>query len=80
MRRRGRRLIRWLLSGMAIVSLMTHSWGQDTEDWQYEECKLSRPGPPATIVTIDEESTNGTVWWKTCRSMAVPRILAEPFL
>lgn len=24
------------------------------------ECKLSRPGPPATIVTIDEESTNGT--------------------
>lgn len=31
MRRRGRRLIRWLLSGMAIVSLMTHSWGHDTE-------------------------------------------------
>ncbi|KAF3842012.1 hypothetical protein F7725_023963 [Dissostichus mawsoni] len=30
--------------------------GQDTE-----ECKLSRPGPPATIVTIDEESPNGTV-------------------
>uniref|UniRef100_A0A8C5I5T8 Protocadherin-15 n=1 Tax=Gouania willdenowi TaxID=441366 RepID=A0A8C5I5T8_GOUWI len=25
------------------------------------ECKLSRPGPPATIVTIDEESPNGTV-------------------
>uniref|UniRef100_A0A8C4HB23 Protocadherin-15 n=1 Tax=Dicentrarchus labrax TaxID=13489 RepID=A0A8C4HB23_DICLA len=24
-------------------------------------CKLSRPGPPATIVTIDEESPNGTV-------------------
>uniref|UniRef100_A0A3Q1HRH3 Protocadherin-15 n=1 Tax=Anabas testudineus TaxID=64144 RepID=A0A3Q1HRH3_ANATE len=24
-------------------------------------CKLSRPGPPATIVTIDEESRNGTV-------------------
>uniref|UniRef100_A0A8C7YQS6 Protocadherin-15 n=1 Tax=Oryzias sinensis TaxID=183150 RepID=A0A8C7YQS6_9TELE len=27
----------------------------------YVECKLSRPGPPATIVTIDEESPNGTV-------------------
>lgn len=25
----------------------------------YAECKLSRPGPPATIVTIDEESPNG---------------------
>uniref|UniRef100_A0A3Q2EA02 Protocadherin-15 n=1 Tax=Cyprinodon variegatus TaxID=28743 RepID=A0A3Q2EA02_CYPVA len=25
------------------------------------KCKLSRPGPPATIVTIDEESPNGTV-------------------
>uniref|UniRef100_A0A8C7TS40 Protocadherin-15 n=1 Tax=Oncorhynchus mykiss TaxID=8022 RepID=A0A8C7TS40_ONCMY len=25
------------------------------------ECKLSRSGPPATIVTIDEESPNGTV-------------------
>uniref|UniRef100_A0A8D3BG94 Protocadherin-15 n=1 Tax=Scophthalmus maximus TaxID=52904 RepID=A0A8D3BG94_SCOMX len=27
----------------------------------HAECKLSRPGPPATIVTIDEESPNGTV-------------------
>ncbi|KAK2852705.1 hypothetical protein Q7C36_007906 [Tachysurus vachellii] len=26
-----------------------------------EECKLYRAGPPATIVTIDEESPNGTV-------------------
>ncbi|XP_056617163.1 protocadherin-15a [Triplophysa dalaica] len=26
-----------------------------------EECKLSRLGPPATIVTVDEESLNGTV-------------------
>ncbi|KAJ4948589.1 hypothetical protein JOQ06_020122, partial [Pogonophryne albipinna] len=25
---------------------------------QKGECKLSRPGPPATIVTIDEESPN----------------------
>ncbi|XP_075997829.1 protocadherin-15-like [Genypterus blacodes] len=54
--RRGWWLIRWLGTGLAILSLLTHSWGQDTE-----KCKLSRPGPPATIVTIDEESPNGTV-------------------
>ncbi|XP_016523418.1 protocadherin-15 isoform X3 [Poecilia formosa] len=54
--RRGRWLVRWLGTGMAILALLTHSWGQATE-----ECKLSRPGPPATIVTIDEESPNGTV-------------------
>ncbi|XP_043993270.1 protocadherin-15a isoform X2 [Gambusia affinis] len=59
--RRGWWLVRWLRTGMAILTLLTHSWGQNTEDWQYEECKLSRPGPPATIVTIDEESPNGTV-------------------
>uniref|UniRef100_A0A8C7NJP5 Protocadherin-15 n=1 Tax=Oncorhynchus mykiss TaxID=8022 RepID=A0A8C7NJP5_ONCMY len=46
---------------MALLSLTTYSWAQKTEDWQYEECKLSRSGPPATIVTIDEESPNGTV-------------------
>uniref|UniRef100_A0A4W5MN11 Protocadherin-15 n=1 Tax=Hucho hucho TaxID=62062 RepID=A0A4W5MN11_9TELE len=34
---------------------------QDTDDWQYDECKLSRTGPPATIVAIDEESPNGTL-------------------
>ncbi|XP_041866277.1 protocadherin-15a isoform X2 [Melanotaenia boesemani] len=54
--RRGWWLVRWLGTGMAILSLLIHSWGQDTG-----ECKLSRPGPPATIVTIDEESPNGTV-------------------
>ncbi|KAG7511495.1 protocadherin-15 isoform X5 [Solea senegalensis] len=59
--RRGWWLVRWLGTGMAVLSLLTHSWGQDTEGWQYEECKLTRPGPPATIVTIDEESPNGTV-------------------
>ncbi|XP_025753395.1 protocadherin-15 isoform X8 [Oreochromis niloticus] len=59
--RRGWWLVRWLGTGMAILSLLTHSWGQNTEDWHYEECKLSRPGPPATIVTVDEESPNGTV-------------------
>ncbi|XP_037829568.1 protocadherin-15 isoform X3 [Kryptolebias marmoratus] len=53
---RGWWLVRWLGTGMAILSLLTYSWGQNTE-----ECKLSRPGPPATIVTVDEESPNGTV-------------------
>uniref|UniRef100_A0A8U8BX16 Protocadherin-15 n=1 Tax=Geospiza parvula TaxID=87175 RepID=A0A8U8BX16_GEOPR len=32
-----------------------------TPDWQYEDCKLARTGPPATIVPIDEESRNGTI-------------------
>lgn len=27
----------------------------------FSECKLSRSGPPATIVAIDEESPNGKV-------------------
>ncbi|XP_042179524.1 protocadherin-15 isoform X1 [Oncorhynchus tshawytscha] len=59
--RRGPCLFRWLGISMALLSLTTYSWAQKTEDWQYEECKLSRSGPPATIVTIDEESPNGTV-------------------
>ncbi|XP_049614964.1 protocadherin-15 isoform X1 [Syngnathus scovelli] len=41
--------------------LLSTCLGQDTDDWQYEECKLSRSGPPATIVAIDEESPNGTL-------------------
>uniref|UniRef100_H3C5M5 Protocadherin-15 n=1 Tax=Tetraodon nigroviridis TaxID=99883 RepID=H3C5M5_TETNG len=57
----GRWLIGCLGAVMAIFSLINHSWGQDTEAWSHTECKLSRPGPPATIVTIDEESPNGTV-------------------
>lgn len=28
---RGWWLVRWLGTGMAILSLLTHSWGQDTE-------------------------------------------------
>ncbi|XP_077959652.1 protocadherin-15-like isoform X2 [Gasterosteus aculeatus] len=44
-----------------LLLLLSTCLGQDTEDWQYEECKLSRSGPPATIVAIDEESPNGTL-------------------
>uniref|UniRef100_A0A8C2HV29 Protocadherin-15 n=1 Tax=Cyprinus carpio TaxID=7962 RepID=A0A8C2HV29_CYPCA len=44
-----------------LVIIITQISAQNTEDWHYEECKLSRMGPPATIVTIDEESLNGTV-------------------
>ncbi|XP_048125672.1 protocadherin-15a isoform X2 [Alosa alosa] len=51
----------WLGIGVSLLSPLSLVWAQDTEDWQYEECKLSRAGPPATIVTIDEESPNGTV-------------------
>uniref|UniRef100_UPI003AAE6E9B protocadherin-15-like n=1 Tax=Centroberyx gerrardi TaxID=166262 RepID=UPI003AAE6E9B len=47
--------------GVLYLLLLSTCLGQDTEDWQYEECKLSRSGPPATIVAIDEESPNGTL-------------------
>ncbi|XP_028331768.1 protocadherin-15-like isoform X2 [Gouania willdenowi] len=46
---------------LTFLLLLSTCLGQDTEDWQYEECKLSRSGPPATIVAIDEESPNGTL-------------------
>ncbi|XP_062415976.1 protocadherin-15-like isoform X1 [Pungitius pungitius] len=46
---------------LLLLLLLSTGLGQDTEDWQYEECKLSRSGPPATIVAIDEESPNGTL-------------------
>ncbi|XP_041123541.1 protocadherin-15-like isoform X1 [Polyodon spathula] len=55
-------LFKWLGIGIGIFSFITNSSSQDsTEDWQYEECKLARSGPPATIVAIDEESRNGTL-------------------
>ncbi|XP_026133814.1 protocadherin-15-like isoform X3 [Carassius auratus] len=46
---------------IGLLVIITQISAQNTEDWHYEECKLSRTGPPATIVTIDEESPNGTV-------------------
>ncbi|KAM9774240.1 protocadherin-15b isoform 2-T2 [Syngnathus typhle] len=46
---------------LLLSLLLLSTQGQDTDDWQYEECKLSRSGPPATIVAIDEESPNGTL-------------------
>uniref|UniRef100_A0A8C6Y8H0 Protocadherin-15 n=1 Tax=Naja naja TaxID=35670 RepID=A0A8C6Y8H0_NAJNA len=42
----------------ALLPLMTLNF---LADWQYEDCKLARAGPPATIVPIDEESRNGTI-------------------
>ncbi|XP_067344943.1 protocadherin-15-like [Channa argus] len=48
-------------TGVLYLLLLSTCVGQDAEDWQYEECKLSRSGPPATIVAIDEESPNGTL-------------------
>ncbi|KAK7148219.1 hypothetical protein R3I93_012518 [Phoxinus phoxinus] len=56
----------WWRSGclglpIGLLLIITQILAQNTEDWHYEECKLSRSGPPATIVTIDEESPNGTV-------------------
>ncbi|XP_051770928.1 protocadherin-15b isoform X3 [Ctenopharyngodon idella] len=54
-------LFKWLGIGIGVLLLTAASYSQDSEDWQYEECKLSRTGPPATIVAIDEESPNGTL-------------------
>ncbi|XP_030629602.1 protocadherin-15b [Chanos chanos] len=54
-------LFKWLSIGIGLLLFSASSLSQDSEDWQYEECKLSRTGPPATIVAIDEESPNGTV-------------------
>ncbi|XP_063095585.1 protocadherin-15 isoform X3 [Cavia porcellus] len=54
-------LWRYLASGIIIGSFFTVSLGQYDDDWQYEDCKLARGGPPATIVAIDEESRNGTI-------------------
>ncbi|XP_019738894.1 protocadherin-15-like isoform X3 [Hippocampus comes] len=39
-----------------LLLLLSTCRAQDTD-----ECKLSRSGPPATIVAIDEESPNGTL-------------------
>ncbi|XP_057214580.1 protocadherin-15b [Triplophysa rosa] len=54
-------LFKCLGIGICVLLLTAASCSQDSEDWQYEECKLSRSGPPATIVAIDEESPNGTL-------------------
>ncbi|XP_053094752.1 protocadherin-15b isoform X4 [Pangasianodon hypophthalmus] len=54
-------LFKWLRIGIGVLLVTASSKSQDSDDWQYEECKLSRTGPPATIVAIDEESPNGTV-------------------
>uniref|UniRef100_A0A671SA77 Protocadherin-15 n=1 Tax=Sinocyclocheilus anshuiensis TaxID=1608454 RepID=A0A671SA77_9TELE len=49
-------LFKWLGIGIGVLLLTAASYSQDAE-----ECKLSRTGPPATIVAIDEESPNGTL-------------------
>uniref|UniRef100_A0A9J8BPR0 Protocadherin-15 n=1 Tax=Cyprinus carpio carpio TaxID=630221 RepID=A0A9J8BPR0_CYPCA len=49
-------LFKWLGIGIGVLLLTAASYSQDSE-----ECKLSRTGPPATIVAIDEESPNGTL-------------------
>ncbi|XP_037610814.1 protocadherin-15-like isoform X3 [Sebastes umbrosus] len=45
-------------TGVLYLLLLSTCLGQDTDG---KECKLSRSGPPATIVAIDEESPNGTL-------------------
>ncbi|XP_040463255.1 protocadherin-15 isoform X1 [Falco naumanni] len=50
-----------LAVGIAVATVLGGCLAQNDEDWQYEDCKLARTGPPATIVPIDEESRNGTI-------------------
>ncbi|XP_043568302.1 protocadherin-15b isoform X1 [Chiloscyllium plagiosum] len=58
-------LFTWLTMGFKIVTLTTAQDPEDdffdAHDWQFDDCKLARSGPPATIVAIDEESRNGTL-------------------
>ncbi|XP_062859536.1 protocadherin-15b [Trichomycterus rosablanca] len=54
-------VLRWLTISIGVLLIPALCWSQASDDWQYEECKLSRSGPPATIVAIDEGSPNGTV-------------------
>ncbi|XP_050161453.1 protocadherin-15 isoform X1 [Myiozetetes cayanensis] len=54
-------LWRWFSVGTALAAVLAAALAQNDEDWQYEDCKLARTGPPATIVPIDEESRNGTI-------------------
>ncbi|XP_014114964.1 PREDICTED: protocadherin-15 isoform X2 [Pseudopodoces humilis] len=54
-------LWKWFTVGTALAAVLAWALAQNDEDWQYEDCKLARTGPPATIVPIDEESRNGTI-------------------
>ncbi|XP_048362992.1 protocadherin-15 isoform X3 [Sphaerodactylus townsendi] len=52
---------KWLAIGITVSVVFMECLAQNDDDWQYEDCKLARTGPPATIVAIDEESRNGTI-------------------
>uniref|UniRef100_A0A3B3QYP7 Protocadherin-15 n=1 Tax=Paramormyrops kingsleyae TaxID=1676925 RepID=A0A3B3QYP7_9TELE len=47
--------------GAAFLARMCALSGRILMSGFFTQCKLSRAGPPATIVAIDEESPNGTV-------------------
>ncbi|XP_040218008.1 protocadherin-15 isoform X6 [Rana temporaria] len=51
----------WNLMTFAVIFGHCFNQAQSDGDWQFEDCELARPGPPATIVAIDEESANGTI-------------------
>lgn len=80
MRRRGRWLIRWLLSGMAIVSLVTRSWGQDTEGKR-------KPGASPRFGLAARQSAGGLEWchcltvsvqlhWRNHNNNVEPHVIA----
>lgn len=49
--RQGWWLIRWLVTGMAILSLMTHSWGQDTEGRNSQHCGEPPQASPCSFTS-----------------------------
>ncbi|XP_040218004.1 protocadherin-15 isoform X2 [Rana temporaria] len=51
-------MIRKLWNLMTFAVIFGHCFNQAQSDG---DCELARPGPPATIVAIDEESANGTI-------------------
>lgn len=50
---RGWWLIRWLVTGMAILSLMTHSWGQDTEGRNSQHCGEPPQASPSSFNSLN---------------------------
>lgn len=61
--RRGWWLIRWLWTGMAILSLLTHSWGQDTEGMSRQQ-RGKHPQVSPSSVNCNCTATRTLVIWK----------------
>ena len=61
--RRGWWLVRWLGTGMAILSLLTHSWGQDTEGMSSQR-RGEHPQASPSSVNCSCTAKRKLVMWK----------------